>query len=117
MAVEISDKAFDRAVGEALDSIPEAFLDLLDNVVVLVEEESDGPNKTILGLYEGIPLVERDTHYGGVLPDHIFIYRRPLKKLCDSMEELVEEIGVTVVHEIAHYFGIEDDQLEAMGWG
>jgi len=117
MAVDISDEAFDEAVSEALDQIPEQFMDLLDNVVILVEDEPDGPDKDLLGLYEGIPLSERDSYYGVVLPDRIFIYRGPLKRMCESQEELIEEIGVTVVHEIAHFFGIEDDHLDELGWG
>ena len=117
MAVEISDEDFERAVSEALDLVPEQFMDVLENVVVLVEPEPEDPQMDLLGLYEGIPLSERDSSYGAVLPDHIFIYREPLKRLCDSVEELIEEIGVTVVHEIAHFFGIEDDHLEEMGWG
>jgi predicted Zn-dependent protease with MMP-like domain len=117
MAVEISDKDFDEAVSTALDQVPGEFMDLLDNVVILVEDYPDGPDKNLLGLYEGTPLSQRDSYYGAVLPDHIFIYRQPLKQLCDSVEELVEEIGVTVVHEIAHFFGIEDDHLDELGWG
>jgi len=117
MAVEISDAAFDEAVSQALDEVPAELMDLVDNVVVLVEDEPDGPDKELLGLYEGIPLSERDSLYGAVLPDHIFIYRGPLKRMCDSTEELVEEIGITVVHEIAHFFGIEDDHLDELGWG
>jgi len=117
MAVEMSDQAFDEAVSQALDEVPAQFMDLLDNVVVLVEDEPEGPDRDLLGLYEGIPLSERDSFYGAVLPDRILVYRGPLKRMCDSPEELVEEIGITVVHEIAHFFGIEDDELHEMGWG
>jgi len=133
VAVHISDKEFDLAVSEALDQVPEQFLEVLDNVVILVQDEPEGPDKHLLGLYEGIPLSERDkhllglyegiplserdTHYGAVLPDHIFIFRGPLKRYCNSVEELVEEIGVTVVHEIAHFFGIDDEELHELGWG
>jgi len=117
MTVELSDEAFDDAVSDALDHIPGQFLEELDNVVILVEDEPDGPDKNLLGLYEGIPLSERDSFYGAVLPDRIFIYRGPLKRMCESVDELVEEIGVTVVHEIAHFFGIEDDHLDELGWG
>jgi len=117
MAVEISDEAFDLAVSEALDQVPAQFMDLLDNVVILVEDEPDGPDKNLLGLYEGTPLSDRDSFYGAVLPDRIFIYRGPLKQMCQDMDELIEEIGVTVVHEIAHFFGIEDDHLDELGWG
>jgi len=117
VAVQISDEDFDKAVSEALDQVPGEFLDMLDNVVILVEDEPDGPDKNLLGLYSGFPLSARDSMYGGVLPDQIFIYRGPLKRYCASLEDLVEEIGVTVVHEIAHFFGIDDDQLDEMGWG
>jgi predicted Zn-dependent protease with MMP-like domain len=117
MAVDISDTEFDRAVSEALDEVPEQFLELLDNVVVLVEEEPDGPDRELLGLYEGIPLSERDSYYGAVLPDRITIYRGPLKRMCEDAGDLVEQIGVTVVHEIAHFFGIDDDELDDLGWG
>ena len=117
MGVEISDKEFDQAVSEALDQVPEGFLELLDNVVILVEDAPDGPDKNLLGLYEGVPLSDRDSHYGGVLPDHIFIYREPLKRICTSVDELIEEIGVTVIHEIAHFFGIDDEHLDELGWG
>jgi len=117
MAVEISDQDFDEVVSQALDQVPGQFMDLLDNVVILVEDEPDGPEKDLLGLYEGVPLSDRDTLYGAVLPDRIFIYRIPLKSVCDSVDELREEVGITVVHEIAHFFGIEDEQLESMGWG
>ena len=117
MAVEMSDEAFDEAVSQALDQVPEQFLEALDNVVILVEDEPDGPDKDLLGLYEGTPLSDRDSQYGAVLPDHIFIYRGPLKRMCDSIDELIEEIGITVVHEIAHFFGIEDDHLDELGWG
>ncbi|MDR2973854.1 MAG: metallopeptidase family protein [Propionibacteriaceae bacterium] len=113
----MTDDAFDEAVSEALDQIPGQFLEALDNVVILVEDEPEGDNKDLLGLYEGTPLSERDSLYGGVLPDRILIYRGPLKRMCVDAEDLVEEIGVTVVHEIAHYFGIEDDHLNELGWG
>ena len=117
MAVEISDQAFDQAVSDALDQIPAQFMEALDNVVILVEDEPDRADKSLLGLYDGTPLSKRDSHYTAVLPDHIFIYRGPLKRLCSNLEELIEEIGVTVVHEIAHFFGIDDAELDEMGWG
>jgi predicted Zn-dependent protease with MMP-like domain len=117
MAVEMSDQAFDEAVSDALDQVPAELLEMLDNVVILVEDEPEGDDKNLLGLYDGIPLSERDSFYGGVLPDRILIFRRPLKQLCDSVDELIEEIGITVVHELAHFFGIDDDHLNELGWG
>ena len=109
---------FDEAVSEALDLVPAELLALLDNVVVLVEEEPDPTDPDLLGLYEGTPLTERgDGWAAGSLPDRVTIYRGPLTRMCDDAEDLREEIAVTVVHELAHHFGIDDDRLHALGWG
>ncbi len=114
----ISQAAFDAAVADALDAVPEALLDLLDNVVVLVEDEPDAADPEVLGLYEGVPLTERGEGWAaGALPDRIMIYRGPLTRMCADGEELREEIAVTVVHEIAHHFGIDEDTLHEWGWG
>jgi predicted Zn-dependent protease with MMP-like domain len=84
--------------------------------VILVEDRHpDEPD--LLGLYEGIALTERDSDYGGSLPDTITIYRQALLDICDSDDDVVEEVAVTVIHEIAHHFGIADDRLEELGWG
>ncbi len=107
---------FDELVSDALDLIPEALTAALDNVVVLVAdrhpEESD-----LLGLYEGVALTDRDSNYGGSLPDTITIYREALLDSCDADDEVVDEVAVTVIHEIAHHFGIDDDRLDDLGWG
>ncbi len=88
----------------------------MDNVVVLVEDEhADEPD--LLGLYEGIPLTERDGWYAGVLPDRITIYRLPTVERWDTRAEVVADVRVTVVHEIAHHFGIDDDRLHDLGYG
>jgi predicted Zn-dependent protease with MMP-like domain len=114
----ISRDEFERLVGEALDGVPTALVDVLSNVVVLVEEEPPaGEPGDLLGLYEGIPLTERDTNYSGVLPDHITIFRGPVLRMCDSWDDAVDEIRITVVHEIAHHFGIDDDRLHELGYG
>jgi predicted Zn-dependent protease with MMP-like domain len=114
--LEIADAEFEDLVSVALDGIPPELTRLMDNVVVLVEEETpDG--EELLGLYDGIPLTERDSTYAFVPPDRIFVYRGPLLRHCTSHEELVEEVRVTVVHEIAHHFGIDDDALHALGYG
>jgi predicted Zn-dependent protease with MMP-like domain len=111
----ISVKRFERLVGEALDEIPDELWERFTNVAVVIEDEHpDEPD--ILGLYTGIPLTER-WDYGGVLPDRIVIYRLPLCRMCSDDEELVEEIRITVVHELAHHVGIDDDQLHELGWG
>ena len=106
---------FDDLVSDALDLIPPELSAAIDNVVVLVEDRNpDEPD--LLGLYEGIALTERDTHYAGALPDTITIYRDALLDMCDTEDEVVEEVAITVIHEIAHHFGIDDDRLHELGW-
>jgi predicted Zn-dependent protease with MMP-like domain len=107
---------FEELVRDALDQVPGELLDLMDNVVVLVEDESPAGEGELLGLYEGHALTERGWHYGGVLPDRIMIYRNPILRICGSEEDVVEEVAITVVHEIAHHFGIDDDRLHELGW-
>jgi len=105
---------FEELVADALDSVPEELLAHMDNVVVLVEDEPPEPG--LLGLYEGFALTDRGWDYGGALPDRIFIYRNPTLAICDDEDDVVEEVAVTVVHEIAHHFGIDDDRLHQLGW-
>lgn len=108
-------EAFEVLVDDGLDRVPDELLDMLDNVVILVEDaHPDEPD--LLGLYEGIPLTERE-FYAGALPDRITIFRLPLCAMCSDTDELVEEVAITVVHEIAHHFGIDDDHLHEWGWG
>ncbi|MFP4150019.1 MAG: metallopeptidase family protein [Nitriliruptoraceae bacterium] len=105
---------FEELVGRALDALPAALVDRFDNVVVLVEDEhEDEPG--LLGIYEGIPLTERE-EYSGATPDVIRIFRLPLCALASDDAHLVEEVYVTVVHEFAHHLGIDDDRLHALGW-
>lgn len=107
---------FEALVAEALDAVPPELARLIDNVAVFVEDESpDDPD--LLGIYEGIPHTERsDYGVGFVMPDRIVIYRLPICAMCDTEDEVVEEVLVTVVHELAHHFGIDDEQLERLGW-
>lgn len=107
---------FDELVSEALDEIPRELTRAMDNVVVLVEA-AHPEEPGLLGLYEGVALTERSTSYGGLLPDRIFIYRDAILAMCSSEEEVVEEVAITVVHEIAHHFGIDDERLHDLGWG
>jgi predicted Zn-dependent protease with MMP-like domain len=107
---------FERLVEEALDSIPPELGRLMTNVVVLVADEAP-PGEELLGLYEGIPLTERDGWYSGVLPDTITIYRLPILRICDTAADVVDEVRTTVIHEVAHHFGIEDEALDDLGWG
>jgi predicted Zn-dependent protease with MMP-like domain len=107
---------FDELVSDALDLIPAQLAAAMDNVVILVEDRHpDDPE--LLGLYEGVALTERDSDYGGSLPDAITIYREALLEICASDRDVVEEVAITVIHEIAHHFGIDDDRLEELGWG
>jgi len=107
---------FDDAVGAALDSVPAKLLDMLDNVAVVVHDEPPAGDPELLGVYEGVPLTERDTAYGAQLPDRIVIYRGPLLRMCADRQELRDEITITVVHELAHHFGIDDERLHELGW-
>ena len=116
--VELTLAEFEAAVADALDEVPAELLDLMDNVVVLVEQEppADEPDD-LLGLYVGTPLTERDDGWAGSLPDRIMIFRGPTLRMCADRDEVIDEVAVTVVHEIAHHFGIDDDRLHALGWG
>lgn len=116
--VEMSRDEFEDAVRDALDEIPPELARLIDNVVVLVEDEAPADEPELLGLYEGTPLTERGEWWAaGSLPDRITIYRNPTLAICDDRDEVVEEVAVTVVHEVAHHFGIDDDRLHELGWG
>jgi predicted Zn-dependent protease with MMP-like domain len=116
VAVRMSPQRFDELVSDALDTLPERLMAAMDNVVVLVAAaNADEPD--ILGLYEGIALTERDSAYAGSLPDAITIYRDPLLDMCESEDEVVREVAITVVHEIAHHFGIDDERLHELGYG
>lgn len=106
---------FEGEVSRALDQLPPELAGLMDNVVVVVEDAND-EEPDLLGLYEGLPLTERDGYGLFDLPDRITVYRLALCAHCQSREELVEEITITVVHEIAHHFGIDDDRLHELGW-
>ncbi|WP_189114657.1 metallopeptidase family protein [Pilimelia terevasa] len=117
MAVDMSRSRFEELVAEALDDVPTELMALMDNVVVLVEDDPPPGEEELLGLYEGHALTERGWDYAGVLPDRITIYRGPTLAICDTEEDVVEEVAVTVVHEIAHHFGIDDARLHALGWG
>ncbi|GAA3709906.1 metallopeptidase family protein [Zhihengliuella alba] len=123
MPFQMTEDDFEAAVDEALGSIPEELLDMMDNVAIFIEDRyvpqpGEDPETVLLGLYDGVPLTERGMDWGGVtMPDRIFIYKDAILDLCASENEVVEEIGITVVHEIAHHFGIDDERLHALGWG
>ncbi|HEX6935078.1 MAG TPA: metallopeptidase family protein [Actinomycetes bacterium] len=113
---EMSAERFDELVSEALDSVPPELAALMDNVAVFVEDEPPPDDPELLGWYEGTPLTERDWSYGGVLPDRIVIFRGPTLRMCEDEDDVVDEVHVTVVHEIAHHFGIDDDRLHQLGY-
>jgi predicted Zn-dependent protease with MMP-like domain len=115
MAVRMDSQQFDELVADALDLIPAKLAAVMDNVVVLVADRHP-EDPELLGLYEGVALTERDSHYAGSLPDTVTIYRDALLDVCDSDDQVVDEVAITVIHEIAHHFGISDDRLHELGW-
>jgi predicted Zn-dependent protease with MMP-like domain len=112
--VEVEPEWFEDMVATALNRLPEQFGRLLDNVAVMVEHD-DGP-PGLLGLYEGIPLTSRGSQYSMVLPDRITIYRQAICALCETVDEVADQIRRTVIHEVGHLFGIDDDRLHELGW-
>ena len=109
---------FEEAVGDALDGVPAELLALMDNVVFLVEDEPPSDDPELLGVYDGTPLTERDGGWAaGALPDRITIFKGPTLRMCETRQEILDEVAVTVVHEIAHHFGIDDHRHHALGWG
>lgn len=120
MAVRVSREEFEELVGQALDGLPDEFAELLDNVAVVVEEEPsvedleevglDPGVDDLLGLYQGVPLSERDSFYSAV-PDRVVIYRGPILRATTTRREVIREVRDTVVHELGHHFGLEEDEL------
>ncbi|CAH0238020.1 hypothetical protein SRABI83_02801 [Arthrobacter sp. Bi83] len=119
---DMSETDFEAAVSDALDRIPADVARAMDNVAVFIEDDytpqpGEDPDTVLLGLYEGVPLTERDSWWdAGSLPDRITIYRQPILDTCSTREDVVDEVAVTVVHEIAHHFGIDDERLHELGW-
>jgi predicted Zn-dependent protease with MMP-like domain len=104
--------AFEELVADALDGLPEGFG--FSNVVVVVEDEKRG-QPHLLGLYEGVPLTERQ-HYTGALPDRITVFRLPLCRHSTDLDDLVQQVRVTVMHEFGHHVGMDEDRLHELGW-
>lgn len=115
--MDLGADAFEKLVIDELDELPDDMVDGLENVVFVVEDRPEDGSLDLLGEYQGIALTERDRYGFGELPDRIVLFREPLLAICDSEDELRDEIHVTLVHEIAHYFGIDDDHLHELGWG
>ena len=114
--LDIPPERFEDLVADALDEIPDDLARLMDNLVFVVEDDVEPGTEPLLGLYEGIPLTERGQWYAGALPDRITVYRLPILAICDTEEDVVDEVHITVVHEIAHHFGIDDDRLHELGY-
>jgi predicted Zn-dependent protease with MMP-like domain len=112
--IEVAPEEFEEMVATALDGLPDEFGRLMRNVAVVVEHDPGPPG--LLGLYEGVPLTSRTTQYAGVLPDRITIYRLAICAICDSEDQVADEVRRTVVHEVGHYFGIDDARLHELGW-
>jgi len=124
--VRLSAEEFDAIATQAIERIPEELREYLDNVVISVQKEPsrdlliemgmDPDEDTLLGLYQGVALTDRSATEPPLYPDTIFIYQEPIEEMCDSVEEIEEEIEITVVHEIAHHFGIDEDRLAELGY-
>lgn len=108
--------AFEALVVDELDQLPDDMVDGLDNVVFVVEDRPEDGGLDLFGLYDGLALTERDRYGQGELPDRIVVYREPHLAACDDEQALRDEVHTTLVHEIAHFYGIDDDRLHELGW-
>jgi predicted Zn-dependent protease with MMP-like domain len=115
--VTVSPHRFEELVADALDELPPELGQMMDNVAVFVDDDHE---EGLLGLYEGIPLTERDDYGVGwgelPMPDRITVFRLPICRMARDEAEVVEQVRITVVHEVAHHFGIDDDRLDELGW-
>ena len=114
--MELDGEAFEALVVDELDQLPDEMIDGLENVVFVVEDRPEDGSLDLLGLYDGFALTERDRYGMGEMPDRIILYREPLLAIADDERELRDEIHITLVHEIAHFYGIDDDELHRLGW-
>jgi predicted Zn-dependent protease with MMP-like domain len=114
VVISVEPEAFEQMVAAALDGLPAEFAARMKNIAVLVEHDR-GP-RGLLGLYQGVPLTSRTTNYAGVLPDRITIYQQAICGICNTEQEVVEQVRRTVIHEVGHYFGISDERLRELGW-
>jgi predicted Zn-dependent protease with MMP-like domain len=113
--IAVSPERFEELAGEALAELPERFSKAMENVAVIVEDHAEG--RELFGLYQGVPLTKRGPlSYTGVMPDRITLYQDTISKYCNNEAELVKQIKKTVIHEVAHHFGIGDPRLEELGW-
>ncbi|HPG75169.1 MAG TPA: metallopeptidase family protein [Rhodoglobus sp.] len=113
---ELDEDAFERLVVDELDLLPDDMVDGLENVVFVTESRPEDGSLDLLGLYDGVAMTERGAYGFGELPDRIVLYREPLLAISEDLQELKDQIHVTLVHEIAHFYGLDDDQLHELGW-
>lgn len=116
MSLDLTPDEFEKIVIDELDELPDEMVDGLENLVFVTEDRPADGSLDLLGLYEGVALTERDRYGFGELPDRIVLYREPLLAIAETLDELRDEIHVTLVHEIAHYYGIDDEELHRLGW-
>jgi predicted Zn-dependent protease with MMP-like domain len=114
--LELGVEDFEKLVTDELDALPDDMVDGLENVVIVVEDRPEDGTLDLLGLYDGVALTERGQYGFGEMPDRIVLYREPLLAICDDLETLRDEIHVTLVHEIGHFYGIDDARLHELGW-
>ncbi|MBD3756508.1 MULTISPECIES: metallopeptidase family protein [Microbacterium] len=114
--IQMDADTFGDLVEDELDLLPDDMIDGLDNVVFVVEDRPEDGSLDLLGLYDGLALTERDRYGIGELPDRIIVYREPHLHACETVAELRDEVHTTLVHEIAHFYGIDDDRLHELGW-
>ncbi len=114
--LNLNEDEFEALVIDELDALPDDMLDGLENVVFVVEDRPEDGSLDLLGLYDGVALTERGTYGFGELPDRIILFREPLLAFCADLDELRDQIHITLVHEIAHFYGIDDDELHRLGW-
>jgi len=107
---------FERIVIDELDRLPDDMVEGLDNVIFVVDDRPEDGSLDLLGVYDGVALTERGQYGFGELPDRIILYREPLLEVSNDLDELRDQIHVTLVHEIAHFYGIDDEQLHELGW-
>ena len=115
MALELDAESFEALVIEELDALPDEMVDGIENLVFVCEDAPED-DSDVLGEYQGVALTERDRYGFGELPDRIVIFREPLLRMCADLDELRDEVHITLVHEIGHYFGIDDEELNRLGW-
>lgn len=114
---QLTHEEFERLVVDELDLLPDDMVKGLDNVVFVVEDRPEDGTMDTLGLYDGVALTERGQYGFGEMPDRIVLYREPLLQISADLDELRDQVHITLVHEIAHFYGIDDDRLHDLGWG